>query len=159
MDNNTSQNFESFLPVYDVVPDKWEDAGPFFVEILKKISNAVNLREIGWVIQDQVLTGKAFEPGANPDPKNTPYQYRQIFRKMVIFPTGLTAGINSIAHGIVFDINFTLVDMWVAATDTATTTAEVITGTNVIMGVTFITVMSPQNFSRAEIIIEYLLEV
>ncbi len=40
----SSQEFESFVPVYDVVPDDWNDARPFLVEILKKITNGLNAR-------------------------------------------------------------------------------------------------------------------
>jgi hypothetical protein len=36
MDTRDSQIFDSYLPVYNVVPEKWEDARPLLVEILKK---------------------------------------------------------------------------------------------------------------------------
>jgi hypothetical protein len=58
--NIDSQVYESYVPVYDSVPEKWEDARQFLVEQLKKISNAVNNREIGYYINDQILSGKQF---------------------------------------------------------------------------------------------------
>ena len=61
----SSQILESFIPVYDAIPDKWDDARPFVVEQLKKISEAVNIREIGWYLDEQLLSGKAFIPGSN----------------------------------------------------------------------------------------------
>ena len=45
-----SQTLESYVPVYDVVPEKWEEARPFLVEQLKKISEGVNTREIGFFL-------------------------------------------------------------------------------------------------------------
>jgi hypothetical protein len=53
-----SQEFESYVPVYDTVPEQWEDARAFLVEQLKKISNAVNVREIGWLLDEELLSGK-----------------------------------------------------------------------------------------------------
>ena len=43
-DFSDAQQLDSFVPVYDAVPDKWDDARPFIVEQLKRISNAVNIR-------------------------------------------------------------------------------------------------------------------
>jgi len=74
---NDSTNYESFLPVYDTVPEGWEDARPFLVEILKKISTAVNIRTIGWMLQEQLLSGQAFVPGT-PSASDNPEQFRQV---------------------------------------------------------------------------------
>ena len=61
--SSQNQSFETFVPVYDTVPEKWEDARQFLVEHLKKISNAVNAREICWYLNENVLSGKQFFPG------------------------------------------------------------------------------------------------
>lgn len=155
----TSQEFESFVPVYDTVPQKWEDAHPFLVEQLKKISNLMNIREIGWLLDEELLTGKAFIPGIAPPTNSQPQQFRQVFRK-VVDVSPLVAGANApIPHGITFDINFTLVDLWVAGTNSGTLTARNINPNDVLLDATNINITSPQAFDRAFCVIEYMLEL
>jgi len=153
----SSQEFESYVPLYDVVPEKWDDARPFLVEVLRKITNGVNIREIGWYLDEELLSGKAFIPGVVA-PGNNPSQFRQIFRK-VIETGALIAGVNVVPHGITFDSNFTLIQLWVSGTDTGTLTARTISGNDVIMDATNLTITSPQAFDRSFCVIEYLLEV
>src|SRR5271154_1357818 len=133
-----SQVYESYVPVYDTVPESWDKARPFLVEQLKKISNAVNHREIGYLINDQVLTGKQFI--ALPA---TPMQFRDVFR--IVIPTGpLISGVNpGIAHGVKFDANFTLIDLWVSGTDTVAFIASVITDDHVTMNAVDVIIDSP----------------
>lgn len=111
-----SQQFESYLPVYDTIPEKWEDSRPFLVEQLKKIGNAVNIREIGWFSDEELLSGKAFIPGATIA-GNNPGVFRQILRKVVDFGPLPNNSTKTVPHGITFDINFTLISLWAAATD------------------------------------------
>lgn len=119
-----SQILESYVPVYDVVPDKWEDARPFIVEQLKKITNAVNIREIGWFLDEELLSGKAFIPGLNNEAnQGTTQQYRQILRKVIEFP-GLVIGANVQPHGITVDANFSLIHLFGAATNAVALTGE-----------------------------------
>lgn len=154
-----SQELESYVPVYDTVPEEWENARPFLVEQLKKISNAVNIREIGWYLDEELLSGKAFIPGAQSLPVNsTPLQFRQILRK-VIDVSPLTAGANVFAHGILFDARFTLIDLWVAATNSGTLVAQVITDSNVTLDATNININSPGAFDRAYCVCEYIQEL
>lgn len=155
---NDSTYFDAYLPVYDVVPESWEEAKPFFVEVLKKISEVTNRREIGWLLDEEVLTGKAFIPAAV---NNTGAQapFRQVLRK-VIDLGALIAGANpGVNHGIVFDMRFTLIDMWVAGTNSTTLTARVINGNDVLMNATQIVVTSPQIFDRAYCFIEFTQEI
>lgn len=112
----SSQEFESFVPVYDMVPDKWDDARGFFVEILRKISTAINAREIGFFLDEELLSGKSFFPGT-VIPGNNPGQFRQIFRKVIDFGALPNTATKSVAHGIKFDSNFTLIQMFASATD------------------------------------------
>jgi len=150
----SSQQLESYLPVYDTVPETWEEGRQFLIEQLKKISNAVNVREIGWFLDQELLSGKQFIPGAA-----TPPQVRTIFRK-VINTGALIVGANpGIAHGIIFDANFTLVALWVAATNSTAFTAIVINGNDVLLGVTNIVITSPAVFDRSFAIVEYTLEI
>ena len=113
-----SQDFESYVPVYDVVPENWESAREFLVEHLKKISNAVNAREIGWYLDEELISGKQFYPGTTAISGQS-NQYRTIFRKVIPFGP-IIAGLNQRPHGIVVDANFTLINLWAAATNTAT---------------------------------------
>lgn len=158
MSSQSSQEFESYLPVYDAVPEKWEDAKPFLVEQLKKISNAVNIRTIGWLLDEELLSGQAFIPGV-VSPGNNPGLFRQVLRKVVnVGP--LVAGVNPPKlHGITFDANFTLIDLWVSGTDSVGFTARVISGNDVIMNATQLLITSPQAFNRAFAFIEYTQEL
>ena len=172
--NNFSdaQQLESYVPVYDAVPDKWEDARPFVVEQLKRLANAVNIREIGWFIDEEVLSGKAFIPGLNNAADGgTSQQYRQILRKVIDFGPLPAAAIKAVPHGITVDANFTLVQIYGAATDPITfqsipipfSTPNALNqnillsmdafNVNVVVGINF------SNFTRCFITIEYLQEL
>ncbi len=156
---NNSQIFESYVPVYDAVPEKWEDAREFLVEHLKKISNAVNIREIGWFLDEELLSGKQFIPSnAQAIIAGSPPLARTVLRK-VVDCSPLVAGPNTFAHGINFDANFTLIDLWVAATNSGTLVAQVITDSNVTLDATNININSPGAFDRAFCVIEYIQEL
>lgn len=117
MNDLTSQEFESFVPVYDTVPEDWQEARPFLVEVLKKISNAVNLREIGWMLDEEILSGKAFIPVALPAGDATPQQFRQMLRKVIDMGPLPNNSNKTVDHGILVDFNFTLIQIYGAATD------------------------------------------
>ena len=157
MSSPNSQQFESYVPVYDTVPEKWEDAREFLVEHLKKISNAVNVREIGWLLDEELLSGKQFIPGAGA---NDNQQFRTVLRK-VIDCGALVAGLNPAkAHGIVFDVNFTLIDLWVSATNSTTFNAVTMSDPqNVTMDATNIIITSPAVYDRSFCFIEYTQEI
>ncbi len=113
-----SQNLESYVPVYDVAPKEWEDGRAFVVEQFKRLANAINIREIGWLLDQEVLTGKAFIPGINDVlDGGTSQQFRSVLRKVVDFGPLPNNGLKSIPHGITFDANFTLIQLWASATD------------------------------------------
>lgn len=152
-----SQQLESYVPVYDTVPEKWEDARPFLVENLKKISNGVNAREIGFFLDEELLSGKAFIPGVSTT--GSPPQFRQVLRK-VVDVSPLIAGANApFLHGILFDARFTLIDLWVCGTNSVTLTARRITGNDVVMNATQLLITSPQAFDRAFAFLEYIQEL
>lgn len=156
-----NQQLESFVPVYDAVPDKWEDAQPFIVEQLKRISNAINIREIGWFLDEQLLSGKAFIPGAQAlTDLSTSQVFRQILRKVIVFPS-LTVGVNTQAHGIMVDANFSLIQLFGSATNTAAFTGEPIpNGADTISyDATDIIITVAAAYQRAWAVIEYIQEV
>ena len=160
MDPNTSQIFESYVPVYDAVPEKWEDAREFLVEHLKKISNAVNIREIGWLLDEELISGKQFipSPSSTTASSSTSEQYRTVFRKVIDF-SPLAIGVNSKPHGIVVNANFTLIDLWGAATDTGALTGNPINQPNITYDVTNINITSAKVYQRAYAFIEYIQEL
>ncbi len=171
MQSQDSQILESYVPVYDAIPDKWEDARPFVVEQLKKISNAVNIREIGWFLDEELLSGKAFIPGTNNVADGgTSQQFRQVLRKVINFGTLPNAGLKSVPHGITVDANFTLVFLNGAATNPTSLTAIPLTlGSPTLnqniqltmdaVNVNVITAVNLSNFTRTFITIEYLQEL
>lgn len=113
-----SQNLESYVPVYDVMPEKWDDAKGIITEQLKKITTAVNSREIGFFIDEEVLTGKFFIPGINSAlDGGTSQQFRTVLRKVIDFGPLPNSSSKSVPHGITVDNNFTLVQFYATATD------------------------------------------
>ncbi len=156
MMQSTSQQLESYVPVYDTIPENWEKARQALIEYLKRISNTVNIREIGWFLEEELLSGKQFIPGITSSPINQ--EYRSVFRKTI--NTGaLVAGVNpGINHGITFDANFSLIQIWVSGT-LISTNAKTITGNDVNMTTTQIIITSPQAFDRSFCVIEYIKEL
>lgn len=156
-----SQIFESYLPVYDAIPEEWEESRQFIVEHFKRISNAVNIREIGWYLDEELLSGKAFFPTSNTlSTGETSQQFRQILRKVIEFP-GLSVGLNQQPHGINIDSNFTLIQLWGAATNAVALTGEPIpNGADTITyDSTNINITVASAYTRAYAIIEYLQEL
>ena len=163
----SDQFFESFVPVYDVVPEKWEDARQFLVEHLKKISNAVNIREIGWFLDQELLSGKQFTPGTS---SANDQQFRSVLRKVIDFGALPAAGTKSIAHGITFDANFSLIDLFISATDPVAFNAfslqywsqNAADSIRINMDATNINVIVNANYSaytRSFVVIEYIQEI
>jgi hypothetical protein len=158
MTSFSSQELESYVPVYDAIPEKWEDARGFLAEDLKKMSNAINIREIGWFLDEELLSGKSFIPGTTA-PGDNPGTFRQIFRKVINFGA-IAPGANTEPHGITFDINFTLIQLWASATNSTTFNAVTFSNPDTItMNATNIIITSGGTFNRAFAFVEYLLEV
>ena len=166
-----SQNLESYVPVYDAAPKTWEEGMPFIVEQLKKLANAVNAREIGFFLDQELLSGKAFIPGVNiANDGGSSQQFRSILRKVVDFGPLPAAGFKQVPHGIFVDANFTLIQMFAAATDpvnlvsfpipfssggTATDVGLFMNSTDI-----FIVVQSNRaTFTRCFVVIEYIQEL
>lgn len=155
-----SQQLDSYVPVYDVVPEKWEDARPFLVEQLKRITTAVNIREIGWYLDQELLSGKAYIPGSNNVLDGGSSQtFRSILRKVIVFQS-LSPGVNSQSHGITIDANFTLIQLWGSATNATAMTGEPIpNGTDKISyNSTSIIINVAASYTRGIAVIEYIQE-
>jgi hypothetical protein len=160
MEPSDNQLLESYLPVYDAVPEKWEDARPFLVEQLKRVSNAINVREIGFFLDEEVLSGKAFIPSATAQSDlSTSQVFRTVLRKVVdVGP--LIAGVNPpIVHGVTFDDNLTSIDSWVEATNSTTLTAITMVSPELQIVGDNILITSPGAFDRAFFFWEYTQEL
>ena len=162
--NVDSQTFESYVPVYDAIPEKWEDGRPFIVEQLKKVSIAVNNREIGWYLDEEILTGKSFIPGVNNVLDGGSSQtFRTILRK-VIDVGGISIGgnPNTTAHNIKVDANFTLIQLWASATSSTGAPYKSVTFSNsdtIYMDDTNIYITSDGTYDRCFAYCEYIQEV
>jgi|SRR5580692_4086821 hypothetical protein len=164
-----SQNLESFVPVYDVAPKTWEEGMPFIVEQLKKLANAINAREIGFFLDQELLTGKNFIPGINDaSDGGSSQQFRSILRKVIDFssPGGIAAS-NSKPHGITFDNNFTLMQLYGSATwpNNFAIPIPYVTASNFIqlyMDTTNVNIVTNgpfTNYTRCFVVIEYIQEL
>ena len=161
MTTSDNQRLESYLPVYDVAPESWEEGQPFMVEQLKKISQAVNIRDIGWFLDEEVLTGKSFVPGLNNTTDGgSSQQFRSILRKVIVFP-GLTIGLNTQAHGVTVDANFTLIQMYGGATNASALTGEPLPNgaDKITYDNTNIYVTVAAAYDRCAIVMEYMQEL
>lgn len=157
-----SSAFDAFVPVYSVSPEKPEDLRNFTTEQLRVHATGINFREIGWYLDREIVTGKNFIPGTS---SSTNQVFRTVFRKVIEFGTLPNAATKSVAHGIIFDANFTLVDMWASSTDPVAYTAITFAfgGTVVYLNmdatnVNITTTADYTNYTRCNVVIEYLLE-
>lgn len=111
--NIPSQDFNQQIPVFTAIPDEWDEAKGVLVETLKKISNAVNLREVGWEINTPILTGKKYIPETGTT------EFREISRLTLEVGPLPSSATKTVAHNLsLVDATFRLVNMYGAATDT-----------------------------------------
>lgn len=161
MQPSDNQKLESFVPVYDAVPPKWEDARAFLVEQLKKISNELNVREIGWLLDDEVLAGKFLFPGTQAATKEgRSDQFRSVLRKVIYFPS-IAFGNNTQPHNITIDGNFTLISLQGALTNATTMMGQPVpNGADTISyNSTNIVITASASWTRGIAIIEYVQEL
>lgn len=160
MGPSDDQQLENFVPVYDVMPDRWEDARIAVVEQLKRIANAINVREIGFFLDQEVLAGKLFIPGLNiaADGGST-QQFRTVLR-IVVDVGPLVAGLNTVAHNITNDANYTQIALWACATNSGTLTSTVFGNSDTIRVVgANVLITSDGAYDRAFAYLEYITEV
>ncbi len=124
-------------------------------------ATAINIREIGWYLDQELLSGKAFIPGTNNIlDGGTSQQFRTILRVVVTFP-GLTIGLNSQPHGVIVDANFSLIQLYGAATNATAFTGEPIpNGADTITyDATNINITVAAAYTRAWAVMEYIQEL
>lgn len=160
MTYNSSQQFESYVPVYDAVPEEWEDSRPFFVEQMKKISEGVNVREIGWLLDEELLTGQQMFPAARVVGDQSEPQFRSVLRK-VIDCSPLVIGLNTFAHGITVNARFSLLHMYAGATDVTGSPARPIPNAidDMYMDATNVNITVGAAYARCYCVCEYMQEI
>ena len=100
----------NFLPVFDSLPDDWELSRKSLISYLKRVTEAVNFREIGNYYATEQLAGKNFIP---LNKQNKP---RTIYRKVLAF--GLDdfspgpPNDQPIPHGITIDSSTRFIHMY-----------------------------------------------
>lgn len=120
----SSQNDAAFIPVYDFIPENWEDARRVLVEHLRQITEGVNDSEKGFHVDVETLAGKFWTPRARAS-ADDPIVYRNVFRKVVDleglddFSAGTPPNTQTVAHGITFTENSFITALYGAATDPA----------------------------------------
>lgn len=151
----TSQQFESYLTVSDVIPSNWPEAIPVLMEQLKKIADAVNRREIGWLLDEEYLSGQSFIPGTVQ-----PNSFRSVLRK-VVDCSPLSIGANAIAHGITINSNFTLLGLYGAATNPLAYTSQPLPTDvdSLTLDATNVNITVAAAWSRAYVVITYIQEL
>lgn len=112
----SSQQYESYLPQSHTIPEDWENGRAYFVEHFKKIVNNLNVKEIGYYLDEEVLTGKQFIPSSTTN-YDTSTPFRNVFRMVVNFGQLPNNTTKSVAHNITVNSNFTLVSIYGGATN------------------------------------------
>lgn len=166
----SSQEFESYVPVYDTIPEKWEEGRQFLIENNRKLANGINIRTIGWYLDEELLSGNAFIPSALVAPGNNPGLFRQILRKVIVMGALPNTGVLSVPHGIMVDANFTLIQLYGAATDPIGLTSIPLPYVNptvsdsiaLNMDATNINITThdnESNYTRCNVVVEYIQEL
>jgi hypothetical protein len=131
--------------------------------VLKEHANAINTREIGWLLDEELLTGQQMIPGVKIAGDKTEQQFRSVLRKVIDF-SPLIPGANVRAHGISVNARFTLLHMYATGTDASGSPAipipNGIAGNNIQgMDATNVTINVTAGYARAFCTIEYMQEL
>lgn len=147
--------FDSYLPVYDAIPETWEEGRQFLVERLKEHANAINIRQIGWLLDEELLSGEQLFPGVNSPNDQT---FRSVLRKVIDFGP-LIVGVNSMPHGVVVDANFTLIELYASATNAVALTGTPINQPNITYDAVNINITASAAFTRCLAFFSYVQEL
>lgn len=177
---STSQDqLQQFAPVYDYIPEQWEEARGFITEAMRETANVTNANVKGYFLDEETLSGKLWTPRARAS-ADDPIVYRNVFRKVVDLG-GLndfsTTSPQTVAHGIDTTEDTFIVALYGAASDPGASTltagiplpfveitnAAPITVTNIElrMDATNIILESGTDYSaytRAWVVVEYVQE-
>jgi hypothetical protein len=112
-----SNDFDSYLPVYNAIPEEWEDSRQFLTERLREITDSVNAKDFAQYIDRDTLNGQLWLPG-------TGTSLRDNLRKVVDIGPLPDFGVTStktVAHGITFSENTCITRFYGAASDSGAT--------------------------------------
>lgn len=113
-----SNDFDTYIPVYNAIPEEWEDARQFLIERLREIVDGVNARDYASYIDRDTLNGQLWLPGIGTS-------FRDVFRKVIDLgglPDFGTTDPKNVAHGITFSANTCITRLYGAASDPGVTT-------------------------------------
>lgn len=115
----SSENLSTYVPVYDFLPDTWEEGRQALLDYLREIANGINVRDVGGYYKTETLTGQNFVPSISND------QQRAVFRKvidiggLIDFSVGAPAT-KSVAHGVSINANTHFTKIYGTATNPST---------------------------------------
>lgn len=130
---------------------------------LREISVAINKKETGVYLQQELYTGGSFIPEQTPDgPTN--FSYRPIFRSVIDFGALPNASAKSVAHNLSLGSNASFIKIYGAATQTSGTAfgmAFPLDGNpaaSIVVDTTNVTITTTTNLStyNAFVILEYI---
>jgi hypothetical protein len=162
---NPSNDYDSYIPVYNDLPQDWGESRVFLVEQLREMTNGINARELAIYVNDEELTGGQFVRGAASPP-----QFRNIFRKVIDFGALPNATAKSIQHFITFSANTLVIKHHAWANDPASNLAIPIPYVNVAnpadgvqldvdgTNVTITTTSDYSNYTSTFVVLEYIQE-
>ncbi|MFI4963530.1 MAG: hypothetical protein ACHP6H_06720 [Legionellales bacterium] len=150
-----SQFYDAYIPVYDAIPESWEEGRQFLVKRLKEHANAINIREIGWLLDEELLNGQQFFPGVN---SSNDQVFRSVFRKVIDFGPR-APGVYSVPHGVTVDANFSLIELYGAASNATTLTGTPINQPNITYDAVNINITLTGTFDRVFAFFTYMQEV
>ncbi len=115
-----SNDFDGYLPVYNAIPEEWEDSRQFLTERLREITDSVNARDFAEYIDKETLTGQIWLPG-------TELKLRDGFRKVVdVAPLidfgGGGSSMAGVPHGITTSENTCITRLYGAASNPGAST-------------------------------------
>lgn len=160
MDNN---NLSTYVPVYDYIPEEWEQAREALIQYLRLISNGINYRDVGTYYNQEVLAGQRFVPTSNQA------DYRSVFRKVIKFGA-LGIATKSVAHGITINSNTRFTRIYGTANQPSTkfvplpfvSSTAVAQNIEMFVDNTYVTISSGTNYSAIYtdcfVILEYVQE-
>jgi len=101
----------SYLPTDIILPDDPEELRRILDDLLKKMTDAVNDKEIAHYNTVELLSGQKWFTSGNPQ------KFRNGYRKVIDFGALPNSATKSVAHGITFDANTTFTRIYGTATD------------------------------------------
>jgi len=162
---NDDQKLDVYLPIYDLLPAEWQESRTFIAQVLRRIANTLNIREIGWYLDEEVIAGQLYIPGVTAASNNYMRpMYRTVYRKVIDFGALPNAATKTVAHGIPMTSSYTITRLYGAATDPVALSAQPIPNRDIslVMLASSIAVSTALNLSaytRSFVVVEYMQEL